>query len=94
MQTVFKLMLPLLVLCASVANPVQAEDAWKVLLEQQLLADEKCQLNYLTDVSITEEAGGNAVKAKAHCQDTRSFDVYMQPGKAKFELSACKPTYC
>ena len=94
MQTLFKLMLPLLVLWASAANPVRAEDAWRVLLEQQLLAEEKCRLNYLTDVSVTEEAGGSAVKAKAHCQDTRSFDVHMQPGKSKFELSACKPTYC
>ncbi|MCP5080978.1 MAG: hypothetical protein GY948_04700 [Alphaproteobacteria bacterium] len=94
MQTVFKYCVPLLVLCASVVSPAHSEDTWKVLLEQQLLAEEKCKLNYLTDVSITEEAGGSAVKAKAHCQDKRSFDVYMQPGKAKFELSACKPTYC
>ena len=94
MRTLFKLCVALLVLGAGAVHPAHSEETWRVLLEQQLLAEEKCQLNYLTDVSVTEEAGGHAVKAKAHCQDTRAFDVLMQPGQAKFEVSACKPTYC
>lgn len=84
----------LIALYAGLAGPAHSEAAWKALLEQQLFKEEKCQLNYLTDVSVTEEADGNAVKARAHCEDTRSYDVHLRPGKSKFELSACKPTYC
>lgn len=79
------------VLTALWAGFAQADEAWKVLLEQQLVDQEKCQLNYLTDVSVTEAAG---IKARAHCEDTRSFDVHMPPGTSKFEIAACKPTYC
>ncbi len=81
-------------LCVGFVEGVVANEPWRVLLEQQLLADEKCDLNYLTDVSVTEKPKGKMVKARAHCGDTRSFDVIMAPGAVKFEVSACKPTYC
>ena len=55
------------------------------------MAAEKCRLNYLTDVSESDTDG---IKAKAHCEDKRSFDAILAPGKSKFEISACKPTYC
>ncbi len=80
-----------LALCAGLTGPVQAEETWKALLEQQLLAAEKCRLNYLTDVS---ESTSDGIKAKAHCEDKRSFDAHLAPGKDTFEISACKPTYC
>ena len=80
-----------LALWAGLTGPVQATDTWKVLLEQQLMTAENCRLNYLTDVAETETEG---IKAKAHCEDKRSFDVYLAPGKSKFEIAACKPTYC
>ncbi len=91
MQTGWKLGVLLALLCAGLAGSAHSEETWKALLEQQLVAEEKCQLNYLTDVS---EAEGTGVKARAHCEDKRSFDVHMAPGKSKFEISACKPTYC
>ncbi len=94
MWNILKFGVPLVALCAGYAGPAHSEDAWKVVLEQQLLNEEKCQLNYLTDVAVTDEAGGKAVKARAHCDDTRSYDVHLLPGKSKFTLSACKPTYC
>ena len=94
MRNVLKLGVALVALCAGLASAAHSEDAWKVLLEQQLVKEEKCQLNYLTDVSIIEKTAGTEIKARAHCEDTRSFDAHLQPGKTKFELSASKPTYC
>ena len=94
MPMVFRLCALVLLMFVGFAQPALSEDAWKVALEQQLLTAEKCRLNYLTDVSISKMADGDAITAKAHCEDTRSFDVHLQPGKAKFEISACKPTYC
>ena len=91
MQTGFGLCVLLVALWAGIIGPAHSEETWKAVLEQQLIAEEKCQLNYLTDVSVTESAG---VKARAHCEDSRSFDVHMPPDKAKFAISACKPTYC
>lgn len=82
------------VLCAGPLAMAQTAETWKVLLEQQLLAEEKCDLNYLTDLSTTENEAGLEVKARAHCQDTRSFDVHKRSEATKFEISACKPTYC
>ncbi len=80
-----------LAVCAGLAGPAQSEETWKVLLEQQLMEAEQCRLNYLTDVS---ESATDGIKAKAHCEDKRSFDAIRAPGKDKFEISACKPTYC
>ncbi|MEM1199010.1 MAG: hypothetical protein AAGI06_06830 [Pseudomonadota bacterium] len=80
-----------LAFCAGLAGPAQSEETWKVLLAQQLMAAEKCRLNYLTDVSESDTDG---IKAKAHCEDKRSFDAILAPGKNRFEISACKPTYC
>ncbi len=94
MQTLFKLSVPMLLLWTGLMSPAHSEDAWKVLLEQQLLAEEKCQLTFLTNLSIKEEDGGKSITAKAHCEDNRSFDVHMPHGRPKFDLSACKPTYC
>lgn len=86
-----KRIVAVLALGVGLAAPVHAADTWKVLLEQQLMSVQKCRLNYLTDVAETE---GEGIKAKAHCEDKRSFDVHLAPGKSKFEIAACKPTYC
>ena len=94
MHNLFKFGVSVIVLCAGFSQVAVATEPWRVLLEQQLLADEKCDLNYLTAVSITEKSKGKMIKARAHCNDTRRFDVLMPPGGAKFEVSACKPTYC
>ncbi|CAN0507395.1 unnamed protein product [Discosporangium mesarthrocarpum] len=94
MRTVLKIICSIGVVCAGPLAMAQAEDTWKVLLEQQLLVDEKCELNYLTDLSTSENTAGLEVKARAHCQDSRSFDVHKQPAAIKFEISSCKPTYC
>ena len=71
-----------------------AEEPWRVLLQEQLLAQEKCNVTLLSDLSVREEEGGVSVVARAHCLDTRSFDVLLKPGGSKYEISACAPTYC
>ncbi len=94
MHDLLKFGVSAIVLCAGFSHVAVANEPWRVLLEQQLLAEEKCDLNYLTDVSVTEKSNGKMIKARAHCDDSRSFDVLMAPGGAKFDVSACKPTYC
>lgn len=94
MKAVFKVACVLGVLCGGFLGVAQSSESWRVFLEQQLLAEEKCTLNYLTDLSTTEQTAGLEVKARAHCEDMRSFDVHKKPGTPRFELSACKPTYC
>ena len=83
------------IVCAvSIAPPANAEEAWRVLLEEQLLRQEKCQVSYLTDLLVTGTGEDVSVRARAHCEDKRSFDAHLPSGGAKYEISACKPTYC
>ncbi len=73
---------------------VQAEEAWRLKLEKQLLDQEMCVLSHLTDTSVKQEAGGLSVTGKAHCEDKRSFIVNLAPGKSDFAISVCEPSYC
>ncbi len=73
---------------------VQAEEAWRLKLEKQLLDQEMCVLSYLTDISVKQETGGLSVAGKAHCEDKRIFNVNLAPGKSDFVIFACEPSYC
>lgn len=74
--------------------PASAQEPWRVLLEEQLLRQEKCKVSYLTDLLVTGSGEEISVKGKAHCEDKRSYDAHLPTGGAKYEISACKPTYC
>ena len=83
-----------LLFATGVAVSAQSEEAWRVLLEQQLLEQETCSVTFLTNLNVKEEEAGTSVRARAHCEDNRSFDVTLEPGKPRFTISACAPTYC
>ena len=89
-------LIPAALIFCSLTSPISADSAetWRPRLEQQLHAQEKCVLTLLSGVSESGEGSTLSVKARAHCEDNRSFDVQLAPGSKKFEISACKPTYC
>jgi len=93
-QTLFSLFLFAGVAISGTGFMANAEEPWRVLLYQQLLAEEKCDVTLLSDLSVKQEDRGVSVIARTHCLDARRFDVLLKPGDSKYEISACAPTYC
>lgn len=70
------------------------EKAWHIVLNQQLLAEKDCKVNFLTNIREFKLAGENVLEARAHCVDGRSFDASRKKKHLKFELKMCQPTIC
>lgn len=70
------------------------ESAWQGVLRLQLLAEQNCQLNFLTNIFEGKLDGQDVITAKAQCVDGRQFDVKREQAHEKFYIKACAPTYC
>ena len=80
----------------SASQPLLAQDvpAWKLALQDQLLAEKQCNLNYLTNVKVQELGAITSVQARAHCVNGQAFDVRSMSGTNKFDIRECGITIC
>lgn len=78
------------------SQPLLAEDipAWQLALQNQLLAEKQCNLNYLTNVKVQELGAITSIEARAHCMNGQAYDVRSLSGTNKFDLRECGITIC
>ena len=48
---------------------------WKQLVEQQLLKEQFCKVEYYVAEEVRGEGEDQVVKARVHCTDGRDFDI-------------------
>ncbi len=71
-----------------------AEDDWKQQLNDQMLAEKQCAVEYLTNVRETELAGQASVSSRVHCADGRNFDAVRLGESTRFDVKDCEPQVC
>ena len=74
---------------ASAQTPV-----WKQLVEQQLLQQQFCKVEYYVAEEVSGEGADQVIKARVHCTDGRDFDIERHGEKMQFRFEPCDKTYC
>ena len=67
---------------------------WKQLVEQQLLDEQFCKVEYYVAEDVTGEGPDQVVKAKVHCTDGRDFEIERRGEAMKFRFEECGKVYC
>lgn len=67
---------------------------WKQLVEQQLLDEQFCKVEYYVAEEVTGEGADEVVKAKVHCTDGRDFEIERRGESMKFRFEECGKVYC
>jgi hypothetical protein len=78
----------------SQAALAQDTPAWEHALRSQLLAEQQCNLNYLTNVKIQDLGTVQSIEARAHCMNGQAFDVKSLHGTTRFKIEQCGITVC
>lgn len=73
--------------------PVSAAD-WRQELQDQLLQDKNCAVEFYTDIRERMVEGALIVIARAHCTDKRAFDATRTGLDKPFRLIKCQPAAC
>jgi hypothetical protein len=68
--------------------------AWQLALQNQLLAEKQCNLNYMTNVKVQELGAITSIEARAHCVNGQAYDVRSISGTNKFDIRECGITVC
>ena len=83
------------VILAAIAPAASAQTpVWKQLVEQQLLQEQFCKVEYYVAEEVTGEGDGQVIKARVHCTDGRDFDIERRGDSMKFRFEPCDKTYC
>ena len=69
-------------------------DNWKQQLNDQMLAEKECTVQYLTNVHETELAGQASISTRVHCADGRNFDAVRLGDSTRFDVKDCEPQVC
>lgn len=85
--------LPLLA-AGLVLGPGPASADWRAELEAVMFEAHGCEVNYLTNLRVEETDGGEAVFARVHCLDGRSFDVSRAGPDRPFRTEECAVREC
>jgi hypothetical protein len=89
------ILISMVMLATATAAASQAQaPSWRAELEKQLLSKHKCRVVYLTNVKERTEGGRESVEARAHCDDTRAFDVKRLDRGLQFDSQECGPVTC
>jgi hypothetical protein len=68
--------------------------AWQLALQNQLLAEKQCNMNYMTNVKVQELGAITSIEARAHCVNGQAYDVRSISGTNKFDIRECGITVC
>ncbi|MGB7205693.1 MAG: hypothetical protein WBD37_09505 [Anderseniella sp.] len=72
----------------------QKPPAWELALRAQLLAEQQCNLNYLTNVKVQDLGVVKSIEARAHCANGQAYDVKSLKGTNQFDIRACGISIC
>jgi hypothetical protein len=72
----------------------QAEGEWQFLLQFQLALDERCQIEYVTNLHEAEVGGVATVSGRAVCTDGRAFDFARLHPLEAFDIKICEIESC
>ena len=67
---------------------------WKQLVEQQLLNEQFCKVEYYVAEEVRGEGADQEIKAKVHCTDGRDFEIERKGEAMKFRFEQCGKVYC
>ncbi|MDX1716345.1 MAG: hypothetical protein R3287_05510 [Anderseniella sp.] len=67
---------------------------WKQLVEQQLLNEQFCKVEYYVAEEVRGEGADQEIKAKVHCTDGRDFEIERKGETMKFRFEQCGKVYC
>ncbi len=84
----------MVLLMSATATASSETQQWESDLRKQLLTEENCELNYLTDSRTFELLGKQTVKARAHCMDKRAYDVTRSGDESAFKIESCAVVTC
>jgi hypothetical protein len=80
-----------------IAQPAGAQaqtPVWKQLVEQQLLDEQFCKVEYYVAEEVRGEGPDLQIKAKVHCTDGRDFEIERKGETMKFRFEQCGKVYC
>ena len=67
---------------------------WQQTLNSQLMKEENCEVNFLSNLKVSVVNGQESVLARAHCTDKRAFDV-SRIGRGKpYKIEQCGTEAC
>jgi hypothetical protein len=78
----------------SLAATAEDPPAWELSLRVQLLAEQQCNLNYLTNVKVQQLGSIQSIEARAHCMNGQAFDVRSLKGQDRFDIKECGVSVC
>lgn len=78
---------------AAPAAPAQTP-VWKQLVEQQLLKEQFCKVEYYVSEQVQGEGEDEIITAKVHCTDGRDFEIERRGTSMKFRFEQCGKVYC
>ncbi len=80
----------------TVISIAAAEDSaeWRLALQQQLLNEKQCELNYLTNLKVQTLGAIESIEARAHCMSGQAYDIKSMHGTNEFEIRECGITVC
>ena len=83
------------VILAATTTPAFAQTpVWKQLVEQQLLQEQFCKVEYYVAEEVSGEGSDQVIKARVHCTDGRDFEIERRGESMKFRFEPCGKTYC
>ena len=78
----------------AVTQSGHADDSWQAVLQLQLAAEKRCQLDHMISVRQLPVAQLGALEGRLRCKDGREFDFSRAKPHLKFELRLCAPAVC
>ncbi|MGI9404600.1 MAG: hypothetical protein ACR2OF_08870 [Hyphomicrobium sp.] len=81
-------------IASSVTIAVAATEPWKLVLSQQLAAEQMCDMSGTYNVQEFPLGDDVVMMGKARCYDGREFDFSQQKNHMKFDITPCEPTVC
>lgn len=83
-----------LLLVAGVANAQTENPAWLEQLEEQIAAEEQCEVGFYIVVNEEKLGGRTLQEARVQCVDGRQFDASRAEPDAQFIISECGTRVC
>lgn len=76
-------------------DPLKPEEGpWRIVLKNQLKAEQSCELNEVLGYQEVPLGGDVGLDGRATCIDGREFNFTRKSKDQKFSLDLCKPAVC
>lgn len=67
---------------------------WQQTLNSQLMKENNCEVNFLSNLKVSVANGQESVRARAHCTDNRTFDVSRIGRDKPYKIEQCGTETC